>query len=537
MAATGAGKAQAMPQATAAVERAAGRRVLPRLLVLLVAASAALWPTVASLEAYWRSMSDYHHGYLVVLLVGAWLVVCRNELEAASLRPVVAPLALLALLLACWLVAWRGESLMLAQLAWPAVLAVAVWAGCGAGVARLLLPAFAYLYFATPIWDHLVPVLQFLTVFASERMLAVVGIPFEVDGNFITLRDGTFEIAEGCAGKRYFVVTLAVAMAASIVERFPLRRFLLLMLLAAVLAILMNWLRVVAIIVVGHATAMQHYLVAVEHETFGWVLFGLLLAGVLVLAHLHRPADEPAGAPSEPAEPVTSARRGAARWWWPLPVLAVPLAWHIAAADGRPIAPRLGALPVLTGTWQGPFPPGDGWAPRFVGAADELRAAYGDGSGRIEIYINVYGTQRPEVELIGYANSLAGQGWGTLEPATLGEQLASFGPSSQPLYLLVGKSRREPWVVGRVYRVGGHAVAADLSAQVTYGAMSLAGPVPAGVLAFAAACEGDCGRARARLETFWRDVGAKLLDIIPVQVAESPNCSKLPVAQGLGENC
>ena len=529
MATIGAGSAQVISRAgdtagrDAEAPTGARPRVFPRLLALLVVANAALWPTVVSLEAYWRTMRDYRHGYLVVLLVAAWLVVRRRDLDAASLQPAAAPLALLALLSAAWLVAWRGESLMLAQLAWPAVLAVAVWAGCGPGVARMLLPAFAYLYFATPIWDHLVPVLQFLTVFASERMLALVGVPFEVDGNFITLRDGTFEIAEGCAGKRYFVVTLAIAMAASIVERFPLRRFLLLMVLAAALAILMNWLRVVAIIVVGHATAMQHYLVAVEHESFGWVLFGLLLVAVLVLAHLHRPAGDDAVRPPEAVQPATAAARVAARWWWPLPILAVPLAWHVAAAEPRPIAPRLGGLPVLTGTWQGPFPPGDGWAPRYVGAIDELRAAYGDDSGKIEVYVNVYGSQRPEVELIGYANSLAGPGWDTLDPASLGQQLASLGPSPQPLYLQVGKSRREPWVVGRVYRIGGRTVAGDLSAQVAYGAKSLTGPVPAGVVAFAAACEGDCAHARARLEAFWQEVGVALLDIIPAQAAEGQN--------------
>jgi EpsI family protein len=443
-------------------------------------------------------------------------------------------LALLAALLLAWLVAWRGESLILVQLLWPIILAASAWAGCGPAVARALLPALCFLYFATPLWDHLVPLLQWLTVAASERILGWLGIPFGIDGNLITLRDGTFEVAEGCAGKRYFVVTLVVATAMGVVERFPPRRLFMFMALAAGLAILMNWLRVVAIIVVGHLTAMQHYLVAVEHETFGWLLFGLLLMGVLWLGHVHRPAVmPPAESRATPETTLDGAGRG---WWWPLPLLAAGFLWHTAAANSRPIEPRLGNLPVLTGDWQGPYPASDAWKPVFRGPAAEVRAAYAGPASRVEIYVNVYGIQGPGRELVGYANSLAGPAWRVLEsPAPLEQARATL--EGGPAYFVAGPTRRDAWVLARVFRIGGTDTATELPAQVLYGARALLRPVPAGVVAFALPCAGDCDSARARLEAFWAAAGPRLMDIIPADGAPAGNCSKLPVSQGLGEGC
>lgn len=501
-----------------------------RLAALLAMATAATWPTLVSLESYWSEVRDYSHGYLVVLLVVAWLVAGHRRLERLEAAASPALLPALALALLAWLVALRGESLMLSQLLWPVILALTVWAGCGMAVARAVLPALGYLYFATPLWDHLVPILQWLTVVASERMLSIAGIPFDVDGNFITLRDGTFEIAEGCAGKRYFVVTLAVAMALGVVERFPPWRLCIFMLLAAALAILMNWLRVVAIIVVGHVTAMQHYLVAVEHESFGWALFGLLLGAVLWLGHVQRPRTASPDCAAEAASPESSG----AGSWWPMALLAAVWGWQALAPDPAPLAPRLGDLPVLTGEWQGPYPPAEAWTPTYVGPASEIRAAYRAAGRRIEVYANVYGTQSPGRELVGYSNSVTSPGWRLLESAPVRAWASSlFGDG--PIFVVAGPTRNDAWVVARTLRVGGWATPSDLAAQALYGVHALARPVPAGALAVAVRCEGDCEAARAALEAFWASVGPRLLDMIPARAAE--DCSKLTASHGVGEEC
>ncbi len=501
-----------------------------RLGVLLAAATAATWPTLASLESYWREVRDYRHGYLVLLLVAGWLLASRRRFDRLPDAPTLAALGPLAVALIAWLVAVRGESLMLSQLLWPVILALVAWAGCGAAVARAVLPALAYLYFATPLWDHLVPILQWLTVVASEQMLSLAQIPFAIDGNFITVRDGTFEVAEGCAGKRYFVVTLAVAMALGVVERFPPSRLFAFMLFAASLAILTNWIRVVAIIVIGHATAMQHYFVAVEHESFGWMLFGPLLAAVIWAGHLWRPGARSAA--SLTVRPGRTSSLGGG--WWPLPLLAAMWGWQALGGDPRPLAPRLGELPIQTGDWQGPFPPAEAWLPEYVGPETEVRAAYFGPDRRVEVYANVYGNQAPGRELVGYANSVIGPEWRVIEaPSALAGALVPL--ADRPRYLVAGPNRSQAWVVGRILRIGGTSTTSDLVAQALYGAHALARPVPAGAVAIAARCDGDCEGARAALAAFWNAAGPGLLEMIPEKAVA--DCSKLSVGQRVGEKC
>lgn len=489
-----------------AITAAPGSHAAARVALLVLGTALALWPTWASLERFWRQIHDYQHGYLVVALVAAWFVVEWRRLDALPVRPAPLALPLLAAGLFAWLVAWKAHSEILTQLLWPAIALAAVWSGLGWQAARSVLLPIGFLYFAVPIWDYLVPLLQWLTVEASRHLLALVQIPIEVDGNFITIPDGTFEVAEGCAGKRYFVVTLATAMAAGMLQRLPGRRLALLVTLAAAMALLMNWIRVLVIIVAGHVTAMQHHLVAVEHLTFGWILFGVLVLGVVFLAHRLGRTTSPAAtlSPHVAAQPATAA----VAWAFPLVLLAVAAAVQWRGESPAAEAPPLQPYPLLTGAWQGPLPAAAAWQPAFPGASSEMRAAYLGRDRRVEIYANVYGMQQPGRELIGFGNSLAGHGW-TLK----GDRHA--GDSSAAQYLSVTAPDGTRWVVGRVYRIGGRTVGWDVLAQVWYGFQALAGPVPAGVIAFATPCKDNCDAAQGSLEAFWAQAAEALLDIVP----------------------
>lgn len=494
-------------------EDAAVHSMALRIGLLAALAALALWPTWTSLERFWREIHDYRHGYLVVVLVAGWFVAERHRLGALPDRPAPIVLPVLAVMLLAWLVAWKAHSQILMQLLWPVVAIAAIWAGAGRYAARAVLLPLSFLYFAIPVWDYLVPPLQWLTVEASRHFLALVQIPIAVDGNLITIPDGTFEVAEGCAGKRYFVVTLATAMAAGIMNRLPRGRFVVLMASAAAMALAMNWIRVLIIIVAGHLTAMQHYLVAVEHLTFGWVLFGLLVVGVVYLAH--RLAN---GVPA--TEAIAIADRGPrvafGMAWWPVVLLA-----GVAAMQwmGGPLAatatPPLQPFPLLTGAWQGPMPPTGDWRPIFTAPASELRAAYLGSAGRVEIYANVYGIQRPGQELVGFGNSIGGQGWSL--GAHAGLAAGPLHDLSMPQYQQAMAPDGTRWVVGRVYRVGGSVIGRDVLAQIAYGFRALSRPIPAGVIAFATRCGDDCGTAQRVLEAFWADAAQTMLDIVPAR--------------------
>ena len=100
-------------------------------------------------------------------------------------------------------------------------------------------------------------------------------------------------------------------------------------------ALVTNWLRISIIVVAGHLTNMQHYLVSGEHYSFGWGMFAVAMA-VFFLIVRRWPAEPPAD---------RSARRLPARMAVPLPGIALALrgarAAGVVAAGSMPMSRRV----------------------------------------------------------------------------------------------------------------------------------------------------------------------------------------------------
>ena len=487
---------------------------LPLRLVIpgvVLAALLVVWPSLASLADLWRDIKDYEHGALIALIALAWLgLVVRDGLPGPAR---VSPLGclLLAGALLAWLVAFNANSLIAHQLLAPAVLWLALYAATGWRVAVLLAGPVGFLYFATPVWDYFVPVLQQLSVLATESLLALVGVPAVVREYTVSIPEGTFRIVEGCSGKRYFMVTLAMSVLAGTVNGLRGWRFPAFVVASALLAMLANYLRIVAVIYAGHVSNMQHYLVAVEHKTLGHVIFAVLLVAVFLLARWLAPATAPAAGQSggAAAPGADHGRSAGVQSPWPLLAPLVLLLVTFALVQTRAAAtleaPVLGPLPLVAAGWQGPLPAKSGWMPRYVAVADERRAAYSSAGGTVELYVNVYGRQRQGEELIYYGNSLLAPGVWTRGWPRVSTRLV---PTSAPVLLgfeaQAADGRR--WFIAHAFDVGGRLTTSELVAQLLYGLRSITGSVPAGVFAMAALCNTNCEAAQALVESFWDDM-------------------------------
>ena len=182
------------------------RALWPLLAVCLVG----LWPTVVSLARIWRNMFDYHHGVVIALIAVIWLWRIRREIDACSVRPVRAALPLVAIALLVWAIAYRANSELMQQMLLPVIAILAVYAAMGPQVARRAAAPIAYLYFAIPLWEQLLPFLQSLTTTVAETVLGVMGVPTQVEGHHVTIPSGHFSIVEGCSGKRYLMICARV---------------------------------------------------------------------------------------------------------------------------------------------------------------------------------------------------------------------------------------------------------------------------------------------------------------------------------------
>ncbi|MFQ3194227.1 MAG: exosortase A, partial [Colwellia sp.] len=135
----------------------------------------------------------------------------------------------------------------------------------------IVFPA-AFLIFIFPFWGVLVPLLQNVSTAAVTYLMKFTGVPTYVEGNLITIPAGVFEIAGGCSGLRYMIVSLAIGSLFVFLNIRDTKRAILFLLMTITGALLTNWIRITALILIGEYTNMESSLME-DHNTFGWYLY------------------------------------------------------------------------------------------------------------------------------------------------------------------------------------------------------------------------------------------------------------------------
>lgn len=467
-------------------------------IALVVLGFLLFWPTTASLIEQWEDTirRSYTHGYLIVVM-SLWLL-WRNRANwsQVEIRPsVVACVGVIAASVV-WLIVYRAGIRIAHQALLPAMIFGAFVAGYGFQAARRNWLPFAFLYFAVPLWDAINPLLQSLSSFAVRMMLRAVGIPVFFSGNTFTLPSGSLEIAGGCSGLHFLIVGIAVAVLYGEINRDLWRTRVKLVVLAAVLALLTNWIRIFIIAVAAHVTDMQHYLVTKEHYSFGWMMFvGTMVIFFLIVRRWPMQPEKSVEAESAPKSGAIS-WRGAA--FAVISLLVAPV-WLLADDNTIPKdqLPRL--LPTTLDGWSVEAITGDDWQPVFGGADATQRARYSKGINSVEGYTALYADQHQGKELVAFNNSLTGE--------TLNARRRGSAGQGDWMELEATDSRGDRWVLWYAYRLGNDWYQRTLPMQVQYGVKSLISAPLSAVVAFRARCQGeDCAATRDIL----RDVTTSL---------------------------
>jgi|GEM_PF-436356 len=148
-----------------------------------------------------------------------------------------------------------------------------------------LLPLIAMFLFAIPIWGELTDILVQISSFVVGRAVEVIGITALIEGNNILIPSGIIQIAEGCSGLRYLTISLLLAYILSLINGYNLRQSIIALLVGTLLGLLTNWIRIIALVIIGYNSNMQSSLMH-DHEMFGWILFSLIILPALYFAPL-----------------------------------------------------------------------------------------------------------------------------------------------------------------------------------------------------------------------------------------------------------
>jgi exosortase len=462
------------------------------------------WPTTTSLITMWNTFGSrfYTHGDLIVVL--AALALLRRRAALAQLCATPCPVAAAALvpLSLTWMMLYLSTFQIGHQMCFPVLLLAAVYAVFGRGYARLCSFPIGYLYFAIPVWTWTVPWLQRMTIAVMRVALPLAGVPTYIAGDVVQIPAGVFTIEGGCSGSAYLVVGLAIAAYYADMHDTSSRSSMLLLTLAAVCAIVGNWVRVFVIIVAGQLTAMQSYLVRVSHDEFGWLVFSASMVVFFIVAprmtHIAKAVlREKIVEPTVTLAGTAGRLRPAFLSGIALTALAVGPVWsQIVLHRPTKIAPN-GVLLEGGGSWAGPFPYSGPWQPLAEGADASQAGTYRGASGAVDLYIAVY---RKQTE----TSKLQRAGGSKLDARTLvvdhglNAQVASQPVREHELEDADGRHS----VVLTAYSVGDRATASVISAQLWYAVESLRATPSSCVIEVHADCTQECSAARARALSF-----------------------------------
>jgi exosortase/archaeosortase family protein len=354
------------------------------------------------------------------------------------------------------------------------------------------------------VWDAVNAVLQNVSVAAVRQLLKMAGVPAYFVGNTFQIPEGAFEIADGCSGLHFMIVALAIGVLYGEVNRDGWRNRVILVVLAGAMAALTNWLRIFVIVMAGHLTDMQHYLIRGEHYNFGWMMFAGMMVVFFLLARFLPIEDSAPDAPAYEGRPDERDGRSVSR-----PIVAVVLGsimiapvWTYLDSRTASGASGLSLLPLQAEGWKESVPDQSTWRPRFVGVDEQLWRNFVKDGQVVEAYAARYWEQSQGKELAGFENSPLGEGVKVIAGGAL---------ASLPLWneSRVRGDAGPEWIIWSAYMIDGSWYTSSLRAQVSYGWSSLfSSPVSTAVL-LRAACQPDCAAARQLLS--WFSVSALVL--------------------------
>ena len=312
-------------------------------------------------------------------------------LLSVSPRPTFWPLLLMPLLSAVWLMGAILDVQEGRQLSVIAMFQLVLLAALGRRVYRLLLAPCLFLFFLVPSGAFLVPSLQKITAEITVAGLNLLHIPVFSDGFMIEIPEGSFEVAEACAGLRFLIASSVFGCFFAVIMYRSLIRRVLFVTLSVAVPIFANGLRALGIVVLAHLEGSS---AAVEADriVYGWLFFSLV--SVILIAIGTSFAQKP-----DRSVPIGLASyANAPLWRFATAILAAIL----LASAGPAYAARLNALypapptpradpPAIDAPWHIVPDTNADWRPAVSGAdAQFLDAAQGPGSGIVIRYVALY---------------------------------------------------------------------------------------------------------------------------------------------------
>ena len=447
--------------------------------------------TIPFILENWSDMRGFHpHGYIILALVVVLLFQQRKswtqgERNQAPLWFWLAPL----MGSAGWFTGWLVDFYPLQVLGLGILVTGGLCVLIGADALRTVGASLGILFFGLPFWFNLIPILQAIATAASQAIVSLFGITLYVEGNSIHIPGGIFHVEGGCSGLGFFLVAMSLTGYYFATSRHQLKTIMITFVVAALIAIVANWVRISLIILAGHFFGMDHPIVS-SHVTFGWYVFMGIAAPFVIwgFRYLDRLQPKPAGSeePSDtgPSRQVNFKVVGLVG----LAIAILPLTTHLL---GRIAATQSYATiaPVASTN------PGDEsaqWNPVFEGVDFHHLQTTQTGSGAIEVFQFGYNQQPTGSQIVDQVDQLVPEGW----------ESATNNNSNQFAGLKLTNNWGDQLQILYWYEIGGYRTASRTWAKLWRAPSKLSGDFRTQIVGVAGWCPASgCEAIRSELET------------------------------------
>jgi len=252
------------------------KRFLAIFSLLILAWALVYQDALAGMEAIWARSDTFAHGYFILPLCLWLLWRDKKHLLTCSIQPSWLALPPLVVSLFVGLFAYAADINVLGQLSAVTSLIFLLWMLIGNKQAWHYRFPLAYLLFAVPMGENLIPWLQDVTAWFTVFFLKLNGIPVYVDGLYIQIPTGMFEVAVACSGIRYLIASAAVGALYGHLTYNKTHKQIIFFVFAITLPILANGIRAYGIVAIAYYSDME-YATGADHLVYGWLFFGLII--------------------------------------------------------------------------------------------------------------------------------------------------------------------------------------------------------------------------------------------------------------------
>ncbi len=405
------------------------RGAVAQLIVALLICFYIYSDTVASITGIWWRSETFAHGALIIPFTLYMIWLRRDRLVNLYPAKWWPGLILLCMAMLSWLLGSVVDVQVLQQLSLLGMVWSLIVIFLGDKVVRRIAYPLAFLFFAIPVGEGLIPYLMDFTAYFTVSALKISGFPVLWEGMSFSIPSGNFQVATACSGVRYLFASLTLgSLFAYINYQSPWRRIVFI-LFSIILPIIANGLRAYGIVLIAHFSDMK-YAVGFDHIIYGWLFFGLIMFVLFYIGSLWRENAQPF---ISDASIVTVPKVSPS---YEISVIAVTVVimvfgpmWKSHVLNISPPSLEMNiALPQTLSKWNQVAWNGTDWRPDFKGANKVIKQKYVHNNKTIMIYIATYVKESQGAELINQDNVLFdGNDWTKVAGRSLAISNAASG--------------------------------------------------------------------------------------------------------------